>query len=154
MGELRLIRGRVVVASDAVVRGTALVTDVALSLWGGLDPHTGEVIDRHHPWSGQLVTGRVLVLPHGRGSCSASGVLLEAIRAGMAPVAIVTTRVDPIVALGSILGDELYGMPVRVLVVDQNDAAGIAPGDRITVSLDGTISVERESEGVGDRVDA
>ena len=82
-------------------QGQALVTDMPLSLWGGLDPTTGEVIDRHHPLCGERVSGRVLVLPHGRGSCSASGVLLEAIRNGTAPAGIITTRVDPIITLRS-----------------------------------------------------
>ena len=31
-----------------------------------IDPVTGEIIDRRHPLSGACLTGRVLVLPHGR----------------------------------------------------------------------------------------
>lgn len=137
MGGVTTIVGQVVVAGTG--RGTALVTDEPLSLWGGLDPNTGEVIDRHHPLCGECVTGRVLVLPHGRGSCSASGVLLEAIRNGTAPAAILTTRVDPIIGLGAILGDELYGRPVPVLVINVDALPIILSGVTIEVHADGTI---------------
>ena len=81
--------------------GPALVLPEPLSLWGGLDPESGEIIDRRHPRSGQIVSGRVLVLPGGRGSSSASSILLEAVRSGTAPVAIITARADEILALGS-----------------------------------------------------
>ena len=138
-GGVRRLRGRVVVAGTG--RGEALVTDEPLSFWGGVDPRTAEVIDRRHPLSGQCLAGRVLVLPHGRGSCSASGVLLEAIRNGTAPAAIVTTRVDPIVGLGAILGDELYGRPVPVVVVDADEIGQVRPGDWIEVELDGAVRV-------------
>jgi predicted aconitase with swiveling domain len=112
-----------------------------LSFWGGLDAETGEIIDRHHPLSGRNVAGRVLVLPHGRGSCSASGVLLEAIRNGTAPAAIITARVDPIIGLGAILGDELYGRPVPVVVLTPEDFASIEDGDLVSLERDGSVTV-------------
>ena len=138
------LRGQVAVAGEG--RGVALVSGEPLSLWGGLDPVSGEVIDRHHPLCGQVVTGRVLVLPHGRGSCSASGVLLEAIRNGAGPAAILTTRVDPIIGLGSILADELYGRPVPVVVLPDPVEGMIATGDLVTVTSDGRVLVERSGE--------
>ena len=142
MGSVNVeLHGRVAVAGEG--RGVAIVTDEPLSLWGGLDPTSGEIIDRHHPLCGQIVTGRVLVLPHGRGSCSASGVLLEAIRYGTGPAAILTTRVDPIIGLGSILADELYDLPVPVVVLPDLVDGTIETGDLVAVTTDGRILVER-----------
>jgi predicted aconitase with swiveling domain len=37
--------------------GGALVLDEPLSLWGGVDPATGEIIDAHHPQRGVNVSG-------------------------------------------------------------------------------------------------
>ena len=74
---------RVMVAGSAM--GDALVLEEPLSFWGGLGPETGEIIDRRHPQSGTIATGRVLVMPSGRGSSSSSSVLAEAIRAGTGP---------------------------------------------------------------------
>ncbi|NJN83828.1 MAG: DUF126 domain-containing protein, partial [Caldilineaceae bacterium] len=88
------LQGDVLVAGAG--RGEVLVLAEALSLWGGLDPQSGEIIDRRHPDAGVFVAGRVLVLPAGRGSSSASSVLLEAVRAGVAPAAIITRERDAI----------------------------------------------------------
>ncbi len=136
----RSLRGIPLVPGTAT--GRVLTTDVPLSLWGGLDPETGEVIDRRHPWSGEKVTGRVLCLPFGRGSCSASGVLLEAIRNGTAPAAIIVARIDPILGLGAILGDELYNRAVPVVLLSEGSQSSLRDGDLVTISADGTLDVE------------
>lgn len=110
-----MTEGRTLVAGTA--EGPALVLDEPLSLWGGLDPGTGEIVDVRHPQRGANVTGRVLVMPSGRGSSSSSSVLAEAIRAGTAPAAIVLGEADPILPLGAIVARELYWTVVPIVVV-------------------------------------
>jgi predicted aconitase with swiveling domain len=109
--------GRSLVAGEA--RGSALILDEPLSFWGGVDPQTGRVIDVHHPQLGVKMTGRVLVMPSGRGSSSSSSVLVESIHAGTGPVAIVMREPDPIIALGAIVVRELFGTRFPVVVVDE-----------------------------------
>ena len=109
--------GRSLVAGEA--RGPALVLDEPLSFWGGVDSQTGRVIDVHHPQLGVTMTGRVLVMPSGRGSSSSSSVLVESIHAGTGPVAIVMREPDPIIALGAIVVRELFGTRFPVVVVDE-----------------------------------
>jgi len=104
--------------------GEVLVLQEPLSFWGGIDPATGDVIDVHHPQRGANVSGRILVMPGGRGSSSSSTVLAEAIRAGTAPAAIVLLEADPIVALGAIVARELYGRAVPVVTCDRVDLEG------------------------------
>lgn len=134
---------RVTVQAEPIVAGEAsgeiLATSEPLSFWGGLDPNTGEIIDRHHELSGQNLTGRVLAVPSGRGSCSASGVLLEAICNGKGPAAIITCRIDPIVGLGAILAEELYGHVVPVLVVDPTHFARLCTGRNASILASGVI---------------
>jgi predicted aconitase with swiveling domain len=110
-------RSRPLVAGEA--RAPALVLEEPLSFWGGLDPETGRVIDVHHPQLGAEVTGRVLVMPSGRGSSSSSSVLVESVHAGTGPVAIVMREPDPIIALGAIAVRELFGTRFPVVVVDE-----------------------------------
>lgn len=131
------------VAVPGSARGVAEVANAPISFWGGLNPETGEVIDRRHPLSGRVLTGKVLVIPHGRGSCSASGVLLEAIMHGKAPAAIIVSRLDPIIGLGSILGDELYGRTVPVFAVSEADRHLILDRDVVTLETQGRIRIER-----------
>ena len=114
----------------------ALVLDEPLSLWGGVDPASGEIIDAHHPQRGANIRGRVLVMPGGRGSSSSASVLAEAVRAGAAPAAIVMAEPDLILAIGSLVADELYGVRVPVVVVARADFEAIEDGQPIGVPLD------------------
>ncbi len=123
-------------------QGRALVLSEPLSLWGGLDPETGEIIDRRHPSSGENVAGRVLVLPAGRGSSSASSILLEAVRTGKAPAAIITAEKDPILALGAAVAREMYDTAPPVLVLGAADYRRIADGRLVTVSQEGMVLIE------------
>src|SRR5215218_6347246 len=142
MGGIIVVRGQTVVAGSA--RAEALAADAPLSFWGGFDPETGIIIDRRHPLTGCLATGRVLVVPSGRGSCSGSGVLLEAIHNGTAPVAIITSRLDPVIGLGCILGDELYDSHPPMVVISDRDRLRIESGDLIDVDDYGLLTVIRQ----------
>lgn len=140
MGELITVSHvRLIVAGD--ISGIALATEEPLSFWGGLNPDTGEIIDRRHPLSGEIVSGKVLVLPQGRGSCSASGVLLEAIRNGKAPLAIIISHLDPVVCLGAVLADELYGQVSPVAVVSDELRRSVQTGDHITLTRNGDLTI-------------
>jgi predicted aconitase with swiveling domain len=112
------IEGRALVEGDA--SGTVLRLDEPLSFWGGLDPATGQIVDRRHTDFGTSVTGKILAMPSGRGSSSSSSVLAEAIRADTGPIGIVMTVPDGIVALGAMVAAELYGLVVPVIVVPQD----------------------------------
>lgn len=111
--------------------GRALVLDEPLSLWGGVDPATGEIIDAHHPQRGANVAGRVLVMPAARGSSSSASVLAEAVRAGTAPVAILLAEPDLILAIGAAVAGELYGVRVPVQVVAAEAYRSIQDGAEI-----------------------
>lgn len=104
-----------VLAGD--VTAAVLSLDAPVSFWGGVDPGSGEIVDRFHPQSGAVVSGMILVMDEGSGSSSASSVLAEMIRTGTAPSALLLSRADPILVLAAIVADELYelSMPVHVL---------------------------------------
>ena len=127
----RAFEGRALAGGYAA--GMTLVLDAPLSFWGGFDAATGLIIDQRHPQRGVAATGQVLVLPGGRGSSSSSSVLAEAIRAGTAPVAIVLRESDPIIALGALVADELYGRRVPVVVISADHYATIADGVTVVV---------------------
>lgn len=132
--------------STIVIRGAAsgsvLASSEPLSFWGGYDWQTGEIIDRRHPLSGQCATGRILAVPFTRGSSTTTAVLLEAIRAGTAPAAIVTLESDFFFALASVVADEMFSMPLPLVVLQPEDFARLRTGDQLTISLDGEVSVD------------
>jgi len=125
------------------VVGRALVLDEGLSLWGGMDPATGEVIDGHHPQHGASLTGRVVVMPSGRGSSSSASVLAEAVRAGTAPLAIILGEPDLILSIGAAVAEELYGVVVPVIVLGPRELAAIREGEAVRIGDDGRVTTDR-----------
>jgi predicted aconitase with swiveling domain len=132
-----VLRGQMVVAGCAV--GEALVAGEPLSFWGGYDYRTGEIIDRRHPLSGAVAAGRVLCVPFTRGSSTTTAVLLEAVRAGTAPAAIVTTGVDSFFALASVVADEMYGQAIPLVALSPGDFTRLRTGDWLELDEAGTL---------------
>jgi len=132
-----VIAGRPIVAGSA--EGDALVTREALSFWGGYDFHTGEIIDKRHPLTGVCAAGRVLAVPFTKGSSTTTAVLLEAVRAGTAPAAILTTGVDAFVALASIVAGVMYGKSFPVVALDPRDFEALETGVRLIVEPSGVV---------------
>jgi len=131
---------RPVVVAGAV-SGLALVLDEPLSLWGGLDPATGTIIDQHHPQTGQSVTGKVLVLPSGRGSSGGSSVLAESVRAGVGPAAVILAVPDPILVVGGVVLAELYpDQAIPIVVADPSAFADLRTGATVSIDENGRIS--------------
>ena len=126
------VTGRVLVSGSA--EGEVLFTDTALSFWGGADAVTGEIIDRHHPLSGERLTGRVLALPTSRGSCTGSGVILELILNGQGPAAIVLEHPEAIITLGVIVAEEVFGRSIPVIAVGKQAFAGLKTAKRVRIS--------------------
>lgn len=114
--------------------GPVLRLPTPLSFWGGVEAETGRIIDHSQPHFGAQLKSRVLVMPSGRGSSSASSVLAETIRNGTGPVAIIMERPDPIVTAGAMVARSLYGIvcPVVVATID-----GIGDGKLATITEDG-----------------
>ncbi|MCA0458200.1 MAG: DUF126 domain-containing protein [Chloroflexi bacterium] len=137
------MNARVLVAGTT--SGVILKLDEALSLWGGLEPTTGEIIDRRHPQSGCIVSGRVLVMPSGRGSSSASSILLEAVRLHTAPAAIITAEADGILALGAVVARELYASAPPLLVVSAEDYALLTDGREISIAEAGRLELHDDT---------
>jgi len=119
-----------------------------LSFWGGYNYHTGEIIDRRHPLSGQRVGGCILALPFTRGSSTTTAVLLEAVKAGTAPAAILTTQVDTFFALASIVADEMYHTPIPLVALDEEDFLSLHSGMQAVVRLDGRVNLLARINGM------
>ena len=126
-----VLRGRAVLPGQA--SGEVLYSDVPLSFMGGIDPQSGVVIDKHHPLIGARVARKVLALPSGRGSCSGSGVLLELLANGNAPAALVFRHPEPILALGVIIGAELFGLGLPVVELGVDDFTALSTMTRVRV---------------------
>jgi predicted aconitase with swiveling domain len=105
-----------------VSEGFALVSSETFSFWGGLDPKTGKIIDPKSNLFGESIRGRIFVYPGGRGSSTTSAILLEAIRRSNAPSAIINIEVEPIIAIGVLVAQEIYHnvvLPIAAVPADK-----------------------------------
>jgi predicted aconitase with swiveling domain len=135
----RGVNGRVLAPGSA--EAIAIVLREPLSLWGGMDPATGRVIDARHPQRGESLAGRIVVMPAARGSSSSSSVLAEAVRAGCAPAGILLAEPDLILAVGAAVAEELYGIRVPIVVVAPEELALVSEGQAVTINLAGEITL-------------
>jgi predicted aconitase with swiveling domain len=113
--------------------GAPLRLDEPLSFWGGLDSAAGTIIDRRHPQWSANVTGRILMMPAGRGSSGGSAALAEALRLGAGPAAILLLERDAIVIVGALAAAELYGRECPVALASRGDWEALAAAARLVV---------------------
>ncbi len=136
---MRTLQGEVIIEGRA--EGQILASTEPLSFWGGYDQHTGEIIDRRHPLSGENGSGRILVLPFTRGSSTTTAILLESVRRGVAPAGIITDRADVFLALASVVADEMYEGAFPMVAVDRDLFATLRTGESARILADGRIEV-------------
>ncbi len=117
------MKGRIINPGKA--EGEALVSSEPIGFLGGIDPKTGEVIEKGHPLEGKNVKEKVLVFPTGKGSTVGSYVIYGLKKNGVAPAAIVNLETETIVATGVILAD--------IPCVDGIETGKIKTGDRVKV---------------------
>ena len=125
--------------------GTLLVSREPLSFWGGYDSDTGELIDRRHPLSGEIAAGRILAIPRTRGSSTTTAVLLEAIRRGTAPSAILTMGTDSFLVLSAVVADEMYGRALPLVALEEEDFRRLIHRASVSVKPDGSVVIAQSS---------
>ena len=126
-------------AVEGTAAGPLVVSREPLSFWGGYDAATGTIIDQRHPLAGARAAGSILVMPWTRGSSTTTAVLLEAVRLGQAPAAVVLPQADTFIALASIVAGELYGRPFPVLVLSEEDWRSLPEAGTASIGQDGSI---------------
>ena len=129
------------VVIEGAVTGMVLGSAEPLSFWGGYDHTTGNIIDKRHPLAGECAAGRILALPHTRGSSTTTAVLLEAVKAETAPAAIISTARDTFFTLASVVADEMYAKPIPIFVVDSAEFAQLQTGQQVNISAEGKLTI-------------
>jgi predicted aconitase with swiveling domain len=128
----QVVTGERLVAGSAT--GEVLHSDVPLSFWGGVDPVTGVVIDTHDPLHGERLTGRILAIPAGRGSCGGSATIFEMLLNDTAPAALVFSRPETILTVGVVIAEEMFGRRIPVLRVDETTFSRLKSTTRATIA--------------------
>lgn len=118
----------------AVVEGDIVAFDEGLSFWGGVDPASGAVIDAYHEGLGQSLSGKIVMMPTSRGSCSGSGVLLELALGGHAPAAFIFREDEDVLTLGALIATRMFDRPIAVLRLLPSDYAALSKQSHAVLS--------------------
>jgi predicted aconitase with swiveling domain len=118
-----------------VAQGEVLLLTEPVSFWGGVDHH-GEIIDVHHAQHKAKMTNKILVMPSGRGSSSATAVLAELIRTGDGPLGIVMLQCDTILVIGALVSAEIYGISMPIVELNQAEYDQLSDGMNVSVVAD------------------
>ncbi len=121
------------VLTAGIGKGELLVTHQSISLWGGVDPASGIIVDPRHELFERSITAKVLAFPFGKGSTGAPMVVLELIKQGTAPAAIVNVETDPLLVAGPIIGRHFYDHVMPVVCLDHASFALLKTGSQATV---------------------
>ena len=120
--------------------GKALVSRMAISFYGGVDPDTGVVTEAGHDLEGQSIAESVLVFPTGKGSTVGSYILYRLQKNGHAPLAIINAECETITAVGCIIAE--------IPCLDQIDLDNLQSGQYLTVdSIEGWVETKPEGKG-------
>jgi predicted aconitase with swiveling domain len=111
-------------------KGKLLISNKPLSFLGGVDPKTGEVVDRNHDLNGENIKDRVLFIPGGKGSTVGSYVIFQLKKNSVAPKAIICINAEPIIATGAIMSN--------IPMVDRPESVDKLL-DSLEVEVDGSI---------------
>jgi predicted aconitase with swiveling domain len=117
------LKGRVIYKGNA--KGEALVTNMPISFYGGVDPNTGIVLEKGHELEGISIKDKILVFPQGKGSTVGSYTLYRMKKNGTAPIGMINKETETIVAVGAIISE--------IPFIDKIDTTKIKTGNKITI---------------------
>lgn len=130
-----------VIKSDA--NGKVIFCRQPISFIGGVDPETGIILDPLNDRHGESVADSILVFPFGKGSSGAGLVLLELVRAGKSPRALIMLRVDTVLLTGPLVSREFYKKEIAVVTVDEEGMDLLSRAEDVDIDCGtGTIAVK------------
>ena len=128
--------------TSGVAEGEAVVSRMAISFTGGMDPDTGVIREPGHDLEGQSVAGKILVFPSGKGSTTGSWQFYAAYKRGNAPKGIINANAEGVVAVSAII----TGIPM-VHQPDKDPLEQIETGDFVRINADqGFVEIQKREK--------
>lgn len=135
----QVIEGKSLVAG--VAAGTLVISQEPFSFFGGFDFASGQIVDPRLDVFGQNLRGKIFAYPRGKGSSSTAGVILEALRQGVAPLAIINVESEKILAVGVIVAEIAFGWSLPIISITEADYGRLRSGDQLEIR-DGRIMIQ------------
>ena len=108
----------------------------SFSFVGGVNIKTGDISDYRHANYQENITGKAFAFPFGRGSSGAGLVLMEMLRIGTAPAAIINIHTDPVILTGPLICKHFYGQILPVINLSEEDYQKLEGAKEIEIHSD------------------
>ncbi len=126
------IIGKVIIDGDC--HGELVVSQQTFSFFGGFDFETGNIVDPKSDVFGLNLKNKIFAYPRGKGSSSTAGVILEALRQGVAPKAVINIESEKILAVGSIVAQAAFGWKLPLISISEEDFQSLSMGEYVKIS--------------------
>lgn len=127
-----IIKANTVIEGDA--EGELVVSRQTFSFFGGFDFNKGEVVDPKSDIFGADLKGKIFAYPRGKGSSSTAGVILEALRQGTAPVAIINVESEKILAVGAIVAQVMFDWNIPIVSISAEEFQKLTSGNYVKIT--------------------
>ncbi|MFX0020702.1 MAG: DUF126 domain-containing protein [Candidatus Hermodarchaeota archaeon] len=118
------IKGRCIVPGEAT--GESIVSYEPISFLGDINPKTGQITAERHPLKGSYINKKIFIFPYGKGSTVGSYAIYQLFKNKKAPLAFLTQKADPIVAVGAIISE--------IPMMDNVDINSIPNGVKVSIN--------------------
>ena len=117
------------------ISGEAIVTSQPITLLGFVDPVTGQIVQKDHQLFGQSITGKIFVFPKGIGSTVGPYTLINLVKNGKGPLAIINRESDQ----GTISGCSIARIPM-VYNLNEDPIETIKTGDNVRIISENSLA--------------
>lgn len=118
------------------VKAELLWADEPLCFWGTVDPQSGTIRDNRHPLYQKNMSGKALAFPSPKGSSGTGLVIMEQVRTGCAPAAIINITTDPVVLTGPLIEMHFYHVVIPAVTISESDYAKLAQAKEVEFFAD------------------
>lgn len=108
----------------------------SFSFVGGVNIKTGDISDYRHSNYKENITGKAFAFPFGKGSSGAGLVLMEMLRIGTAPAAIINIHTDPVILTGPLICKHFYNQLLPVINLSEENYLKIQNAREIEIFSD------------------
>ncbi len=122
-------------------KGSLVVSQQPFSFFGGFDFNSGMVVDPRSDVYQKSLKNKIFAYPAGKGSSSTAGVILEALKQGVAPRAIINVDAEKILAVGAIVAEVVFNWSIPIVSVSKEDFARLTTGKQVEIR-DGEIIID------------
>ncbi|MCY3410277.1 MAG: DUF126 domain-containing protein [Candidatus Heimdallarchaeota archaeon] len=131
-----MYKGKALRTDDRVeIEGETIVTKNPITLLGFVDAESGKVTQEKHDLNGKVITDKIFVFPRGIGSTVGPYVLLNLVKNGLGPKAIINRESDQ----GTVSGCSVAKIPMAY-GFEEDPTEFLKTGDKVKLVLENGIS--------------